>query len=60
MSDQLRAAPRLRCPSCNGFVSLAAGTLNLTTGEREACCWTCGGRVVWTDDTLAIELPSLF
>ena len=49
-----RYAPRLRCPCCGGLVNLAAGVVDLTTGDRRAVCWECGTQVVWGDATLAI------
>jgi hypothetical protein len=36
-------------------VSLATGVVNLTTGEREAVCWTCGNHVSWTESTPTVD-----
>ena len=55
MEDLRRIAPRLRCPSCGGLVSLATGVVNLATGEREAVCWSCGSHVRWTDSTPTVD-----
>jgi len=44
-----RYAPRLRCPWCGGLVNLAAGIVDLTTGDRRALCWSCDARVTWSD-----------
>jgi hypothetical protein len=57
MSDVFRHAPRLRCPSCDGFVNLAAGVVDLTTGERKAVCWECETQVTWDESRLAVAPP---
>lgn len=53
-----RYAPRLRCPTCDGFVNLAAGVLDLDTGERRLVCWGCDTQITWDETTLAVAPPA--